>query len=53
MSITVEIKWGNNIYKDVSIDFEEDPSDFKARLFSLTNVPPERQKCLFIQFVFL
>lgn len=46
MSITVEIKWGNNIYKDVSIDFEEDPSDFKARLFSLTNVPPERQKLM-------
>jgi len=46
MSITVEIKWGNNIYKDVSIDFNEDPSDFKARLFSLTNVPPDRQKLM-------
>jgi len=46
MSIVVEIKWGNNIYKDVSIDFNEDPSDFKARLFSLTNVPPDRQKLM-------
>lgn len=52
-TITVEIKWGNNIYKDVLIDFNEDPSDFKARLFSLTNVPPERQKCLsLVYFLF-
>jgi len=46
MSINIEIKWGNNIYKDVSIDFNEDPADFKARLFSLTNVPPDRQKLM-------
>jgi hypothetical protein len=45
-TVTVEIKWGNNIYKDVTIDFDEEVVDFKGRLFSLTNVPPDRQKCM-------
>jgi len=38
-------KWGKQIFKDVVIDTgNASISDFKAQIFSLTGVPPDRQK---------
>ncbi|GAB4823352.1 hypothetical protein N2152v2_010398 [Parachlorella kessleri] len=42
----VEVKWGKEAFKDVEIDMEQPPSVFKTQLFSLTGVPPERQKIM-------
>ena len=42
----VEVKWGKEVFKDVEIDMEQPPSVFKTQLFSLTGVPPERQKIM-------
>jgi hypothetical protein len=43
----VNIKWGKELYKDVELDTHEPPIIFKAQLFALTNVQPERQKIMF------
>lgn len=45
-SIKVEIKWQKNVYKDIEIDLSNPPAVFKMQLFSLTGVPPERQKIM-------
>jgi ubiquitin carboxyl-terminal hydrolase 14 len=45
-SVKVEVKWGKEVFKDVEIDTEQPPSVFKMQLFSLTGVPPERQKIM-------
>jgi len=34
------------VFKDVEIDTEQPPAVFKMQLFSLTGVPPERQKIM-------
>lgn len=45
-SVKVEVKWQKETFKDVEIDLEQPPSVFKLQLFSLTGVPPERQKVM-------
>lgn len=40
----VNIKWGKESFKDIEVDLQGSSDDFRAQLFSLTNVPPERQK---------
>ena len=45
-SVTVEVKWQKEVFKDVEVDLEQPPSVFKTQLFSLTGVPPERQKVM-------
>ena len=45
-SVTVEVKWQKEVLKDVEVDLEQPPSVFKTQLFSLTGVPPERQKVM-------
>ncbi|KAI7837315.1 hypothetical protein COHA_008830 [Chlorella ohadii] len=45
-SVKVEVKWGREVFKDVEIDTEQPPAVFKMQLFSLTGVPPERQKIM-------
>ncbi|PSC76595.1 ubiquitin carboxyl-terminal hydrolase 6 [Micractinium conductrix] len=45
-SVKVEVKWGKEAFKDVEIDLGQPPSVFKTQLFSLTGVPPERQKIM-------
>jgi ubiquitin carboxyl-terminal hydrolase 14 len=45
-SVTVEVKWQKDVFKDVEVDLEQPPSVFKTQLFSLTGVPPERQKVM-------
>ena len=43
----VNIKHGKIDHKKIEIDPNEDISTFMLQLFSLTNVPPERQKITF------
>ncbi|KAL4458951.1 hypothetical protein ABPG75_013816 [Micractinium tetrahymenae] len=45
-TVRVEVKWGKEVFKDVEIDLSQPPSVFKSQLFSLTGVPPERQKVM-------
>jgi ubiquitin carboxyl-terminal hydrolase 14 len=45
-SITVEVKWQKEVFKGVEIDLQQPPTVFKMQLFSLTGVPPERQKIM-------
>jgi ubiquitin carboxyl-terminal hydrolase 14 len=40
----VKVKWGNETYTGVEVDTNEAPHLFKAQLYALTNVPPDRQK---------
>lgn len=44
--IKVEVKWQKEVFKDVEIDPAQPPSVFKTQLFSLSAVPPERQKVM-------
>lgn len=42
----VKIKWGKERYDDVEVNTDEPPEVFKMQLFSLTGVPPDRQKVM-------
>ena len=43
----INLKWGKEQFKDVELNTSEPPIVFKAQIFALTNVPPERQKIMF------
>ncbi|XP_011313663.1 ubiquitin carboxyl-terminal hydrolase 14 [Fopius arisanus] len=43
---TVKVKWGKEIFPNVEVNTEEEPMLFKAQLFALTGVQPERQKVM-------
>jgi ubiquitin carboxyl-terminal hydrolase 14 len=43
---TVSVKWQKQKFNDVQCDMGKPPIDFKAILFSLSGVPPERQKVM-------
>ncbi|XP_058060624.1 ubiquitin carboxyl-terminal hydrolase 14 [Anopheles bellator] len=45
-SYTVNVKWGKECFKNVEVNTDEEPILFKAQLFTLTGVQPERQKVL-------
>lgn len=40
------MKWGKETYPDIELNTEEPPMLFKAQLFALTGVQPERQKVM-------
>lgn len=40
------VKWGKQKFPKIEVDTNEPPEIFKAQLFALTNVPPERQKIM-------
>ena len=40
----VNVKWGKQLFKGVEIQTDLPTDVFKEQLFSLTEVPPERQK---------
>ena len=40
------MKWQKSLFQDVEIDTSQPPTLFKMQLFSLTGVPPERQKIM-------
>lgn len=42
--ISVKVKWGKEMYPDVEVNTEDEPVVFKAQIFALTGVQPERQK---------
>lgn len=42
----VKVKWGKENYPNVELDTDELPILFKAQLFALTGVQPERQKVM-------
>lgn len=43
---TVNVKWGKEKFDGVELNTEEPPMVFKAQLFALTGVQPERQKVM-------
>ena len=46
MSFKVHVKWGKEQYKDIELNTTDSPQVFKAQLFALTNVQPDRQKIM-------
>jgi len=44
--ILVKVKWGKELFSNVEVNTEEEPILFKAQLFALTGVQPERQKVM-------
>ncbi|CAH1772659.1 unnamed protein product [Owenia fusiformis] len=42
----VSVKWGKEKFKDVDCNTDEAPVEFKATLFSLSGVQPDRQKVM-------
>uniref|UniRef100_A0A2M4ADJ1 Ubiquitin carboxyl-terminal hydrolase n=1 Tax=Anopheles triannulatus TaxID=58253 RepID=A0A2M4ADJ1_9DIPT len=45
-SYSVNVKWGKESFKNIEVNTDETPLLFKAQLFALTGVQPERQKVL-------
>lgn len=45
--IPVKVKWGKEQFPNVEVNTDETPILFKAQLFALTGVQPERQKVMF------
>lgn len=43
---TVKVKWGREMFPDIEVNTDEEPILFKAQLFALTGVQPERQKVM-------
>ncbi|XP_062337655.1 ubiquitin carboxyl-terminal hydrolase 14 [Osmerus eperlanus] len=43
---TVNVKWGKEKFDAIELNTEEPPMVFKAQLFALTGVQPERQKVM-------
>lgn len=46
MNFPVNIKWGKEKFQDVELNTDEPTDVFKAQLFALSSVPPERQKVM-------
>lgn len=45
-NMIVNVKWGKEKFDAVELNTEEPPMVFKAQLFALTGVQPERQKVM-------
>ena len=45
-SYTIKVKWAKEVFNDVEVNTDEEPMVFKAQLFALTGVQPERQKVM-------
>ncbi|AFZ81609.1 ubiquitin family protein [Theileria equi strain WA] len=44
--LSVNVKWMSKQYNDIKLSLDEPLQTFKAQLWSLTGVPPERQKIM-------
>lgn len=44
--IAVKVKWGKELFPGVEVNTDEEPLLFKAQMFALTGVQPERQKIM-------
>ncbi|XP_005181587.2 ubiquitin carboxyl-terminal hydrolase 14 [Musca domestica] len=42
----VKVKWGRELFPDIEVNTDEEPILFKAQLFALTGVAPDRQKVM-------
>ena len=42
----INVKWAKDKFTDVEVNTDEEPMVFKAQLFALTGVQPERQKVM-------
>lgn len=42
----MKVKWGKELFNNVEANTDEDPLLFKAQLFALTGVQPQRQKVM-------
>lgn len=42
----MNVKWGKEKFEEVELNTEEPPMVFKAQLFALTGVQPDRQKVM-------
>lgn len=42
----INVKWGKELLKDVEVDMGQPPVVLKLQLYSLTGVPPDRQKVM-------
>ena len=42
----MKVKWGKETYPDIEVDTAEPPEVFRAQVFALTGVHPDRQKIL-------
>jgi hypothetical protein len=42
----VNVKWGKETFADIEVDLGQPPLMFKTQLFTLSGVPPERQKIM-------
>lgn len=42
----VNVKWGKEVFSDVDVDTTQTPLMFKSQLFTLSGVPPDRQKVM-------
>ena len=42
----INVKWAKEKFTDVEVNTDEEPMVFKAQLFALTGVQPERQKVM-------
>ena len=42
--LLVNVKWGKQVFKDVEVHTDKPIDEFKVQLYSLSSVPPERQK---------
>lgn len=45
-SYKVKVKWGKEMFSDVEVSTDDEPILFKAQLFAITGVPPDRQKVM-------
>ncbi|XP_011498273.1 PREDICTED: ubiquitin carboxyl-terminal hydrolase 14 [Ceratosolen solmsi marchali] len=43
---TIKVKWGKVIFPNVEVSTDDEVMLFKAQLFTLTGIPPERQKVM-------
>lgn len=43
---SIKVKWGKELFPNIEVNTDEEPMLFKAQLFALTGVRPDRQKIL-------
>lgn len=46
LCVSVNVKWGKEKFDAIELNTEEPPMVFKAQLFALTGVQPDRQKVM-------
>ena len=46
LCVSVNVKWGKEKFTDVECNTDDEPELFKAQLFALSGVQPDRQKVM-------